>query len=150
VSEMIWTKEIIEERLFEAAEVLRRLPEERVQGYFNTWPKIVHSFDDLVGQQPRLRRPLPSPQAIDRMETTLTWLGWLEPDVAKLAWTRAERTQWKKICWKFGISRATAHRRWDYALSMIVWQLSRGPAPAKRSRAMIVSRVRSDEMKLGM
>jgi hypothetical protein len=35
------TVEMIEERLAEAADVLRRLPEPRVQGYFNTWPRQI-------------------------------------------------------------------------------------------------------------
>jgi len=28
--------------------------------------------------------------------------------------------QWKGICYRFGISRPTAHRRYNYALSVIV------------------------------
>jgi hypothetical protein len=33
-----WTVEMVEERLVEAAAVMRRLPSVRVPGYFNTWP----------------------------------------------------------------------------------------------------------------
>jgi hypothetical protein len=32
------TPSLIEERFIEAAEVMKRLPEVRVPGYFNTWP----------------------------------------------------------------------------------------------------------------
>ncbi len=42
----------------------------------------------------------------------MLWLRWLEPDLGKLVWARASGTGWKPICWQFGISRATAHRRW--------------------------------------
>ena len=76
-----WTREQIEERLHEAADVMKRLPAIKVQGYYNLWPGIVREFADLVGQEPqRLRRPPPAPAAISRMEETLGWLVWLEPD----------------------------------------------------------------------
>lgn len=139
-----WSARMVEERLREAADVLRRLPEERIQGYFSTWPQIVHDFADLVGQEPpRLRRPPPLPDAIDRMEQVFPWLGWLEPDDGKLVWMRAEGTPWKGICWRFGIGRATAHRRWDYALSLIAWRLDGRPVPRKRSRRFLVDRLRA-------
>ena len=71
---------------------------------------------------------LPSPQAISRMEETLTWNRFLEPDEAHLMWARAEGVPWKGICYRFGISRPTAHRRWEYALSVIAWRLNGRPA----------------------
>ena len=53
-----WSPEEVEERLTEAADVLKRLPTERVQGYFNLWPEVVLDFADLVGQTPEpMRRP---------------------------------------------------------------------------------------------
>ena len=60
-----WTVEMVEDRLVEAAAVMRRLPSVRVPGYFNTWPKMVVEFADRVGQQPEpMRLPPPSPAAI--------------------------------------------------------------------------------------
>ena len=139
-----WTPDLVEERLVEAADVLKRLPEVRVQGYFSLWPTIVPEFSDLVGREPRqLRRPSPSPEAISRMEQTMPWLRWLEPEDAKLVWARAEGSRWKLICWRFGISRATAHRRWQYALSLITWRLNGRQVPSKRSRQHLVERVRA-------
>ena len=120
-----WTAEMVEERLAEAAAVIRRLPPVRVPGYFNTWPPMVVEFADRVGQDPEpMRLPPPSPAAISRMEETLGWLRWLKAEHAKLVWARAEGTPWKLICCRFGISRATAHRRWRYALSLIAFRLS--------------------------
>lgn len=72
------------------------------------------------------------------MEQTLGWLRWLEAEDAKLAWARAEHTPWKMICWRFGIGRATAHRRWQYVLSLIAWRLNGRQAPAKRSRRFVI------------
>lgn len=139
-----WMREQVEERLSEAADVMRRLPPVRVQGYYNLWPKIIYEFGDLVGQEaPRLKRPAPSPDAISRMDETLGWLRWLEAEDAKLVWARAERAPWKMICWRFGIARATAHRRWEYALSVITWRLNGRLPPAKRSRQFVVERMRA-------
>ena len=129
-----WTAVLVEERLVEAADVLKRLPEVKVRGYFNTWPQMVHEFADLVGQEPRrLRRPPPTSAAISRMEEALPWLQWLEPEVAKLVWARADGTPWKPICWRFAVSRATADRRWKYGLAFIAWRLNgrRGCGPQR-------------------
>ena len=92
---------MVEERFVEAAAVMKRLPEVRVPGYFNTWPKMVVEFADRVGQQPEpMRLPPPSPDAISRMEETLGWLHWLEPIDAKIVWLRATGERWKAICWR--------------------------------------------------
>ncbi len=68
-----WTPSLVEARLAEAAFVLKRLPEPRRQGYFSTWPEIIHGFADKVEQEPKPMRVLPSPAAISRMEETLSW-----------------------------------------------------------------------------
>ena len=138
-----WTVEMVEARLAEAAEVMRRLPPVRVPGYFNTWPSMVVEFADRVGQQAEpMRLPPPSPAAISRMEEGLEWLRWLEAGDAKLVWARSDRTPWKAICWRFGIGRATANRRWKYGLCLIAWRLNGRRVPAKRSRSFVVERVR--------
>ena len=106
----------------------------RVPGYFNTWPPMVVEFADRVGQQAEpMRLPPPSPTAISRMEEALGWLRWLKAEHAKLVWARAEGTPWKLICWRFGIARATAHRRRQYGLSLIAYRLNGRKVPAKRS-----------------
>lgn len=82
-----WTASLVEERLVEAADVLKRMPPVKVCGYFNVWPTIVHDFGDLVGQEPqRLKRPYPSAAAISRMEETLGWTVGLDAIDAKIVW----------------------------------------------------------------
>ena len=88
-------------------------------------------------------RVLPSPQAISRMEEAITWNRFLERDEAHLMWARAEGVRWKEICHRFGVSRATAHRRWEYALSLIVWRLNGRQAKPKRSRDFVIARARA-------
>jgi hypothetical protein len=120
-----WTPKQVEERLEEAALVMKRLPPVRVPGYFNTWPKMVVEFADMVGQEPvRTRLPPPSPGAISQMEEALMWLRWLEPIDAKILWLRATGTRWKPICWQVGLERAAAHEHFRYALCVIAWRLN--------------------------
>lgn len=136
-----WTPKRVEERLVEAADVLSRLPEEKVQGFFSTWPEIFHDFGDLVGQKPApMRPPLPSPAAISRMDEALTWIRFLAPEDGKLVWARAEGKSWKAICWRFGIGRSTAHRRWQYGLGVIALRLNGQRVPTKRARSFVVER----------
>jgi hypothetical protein len=77
------------------------------------------------------------------MEATMEWLRWLEPDDAKLVWMRAEGARWKAVCVRFGISRATAHRRWEYALAVMAWRLNGRVVPQSGSRHSFMVRVRS-------
>jgi hypothetical protein len=130
----------VETRLEAAARVMRAQPPVGPRGTFNAWPTYFDDFADKVGQQPEERRPTPSPRAITEAEDAMLWLRWLELDDARNVWARAEGTRWKPICWRFGISRATAHRRWEYALSVIVWRLNGRRVPTKRSREVVVSR----------
>ena len=135
-----WTPEMVEERLIEAASVLRRLPAERGQGYCSTWPTLFVEFGDLVGQTPEpMRPPPPSAAAISRMEATLGWAVWLEPVDAKIVLMRASGTRWKEICWTVGLSRATAHEHWIYALCLIAWRLNGRQRGSDVSRRQMIS-----------
>ena len=83
-----WTRACVQDRLESAADVFRSLPEVKPQGYFNAWPEYFHSFADQVSQEPRMKRPRPSPRAITEAEEALLWLRWLEKDDARLVWLR--------------------------------------------------------------
>ena len=97
-----WTIARVQDRLELAADVFRALPGVKPQGYFNAWPEYFHSFADKVGQEPRMRRPRPSPRQITEADEAMLWLRWLERDDARIVWLRAERTPWKPICWEIG------------------------------------------------
>jgi len=141
MTDIHWTPLLVEERLAEAADVLKRLPEEKVRGYFSVWPEVIHDFGDLVGQEPKpMRPPRPSPAAISRMDEAVTWCRFLAPEDGKLVWARAEGASWKEVCWRFGIARATAHRRWRYGLGVIALRLNGRRVPGKRSRSFVVER----------
>jgi hypothetical protein len=141
MADVTWTPSMIEERFVEAADVMRRLPEVRVPGYYSLWPKALHEFADLVGQEPpRLRRPLPTPAAISRMEETLSWLQWLDPIDARIVWMRANGERWKMICGRVGLARSAANEHWLYGLCAIGWRLNGWHLPRSRSKRHLVMR----------
>jgi len=134
-----WTPAMVEERLAVAALVLKRMPEPRRQGYFSTWPEIVHSFGDKVGQEPKPMRVLPSPQDISRMEETLTWTACLEPLDGKIVWMKAHGERWKEICWAVGLRRSAAHQHWQYGLSVISLTLNRRSFNRSLSKRKVIA-----------
>jgi len=138
-----WTTAQVQDRLESAADVFRALPGVKPQGHFNAWPEYVHSFADKVGQQPRMRRPLPGPRQITEAEEALLWLRWLERDDARIVWLRAERTPWKPICWEMGLSRTAATKRWQFGLAVITWRLHGRLPPARRSQRFVIENANS-------
>jgi Domain of unknown function (DUF6362) len=113
-----WDKQAVAMRLGEAADVLARLPEERVYGFYDLWPR-------LVGEPCRCARPAAAaPEAIDRMDEALRWLCWLDPDERQLVWLRAEGMPWKRITLRLGIGRTTAWQHWTMALLKIATRLN--------------------------
>lgn len=137
-----WTRADVEARLESAAYVMHFMPKDKPGWSTKAWPTYQHDFSDKVGQPPEGRRPRPSPRSISEAEAAMLWLRWLDVEDAKLVWARADGTPWKPICWKFGVSRATARRRWEYALSVIVWRLNGRRVPRKRSREFVISEAR--------
>lgn len=110
----------VEERIHDAARTLRRLPEERVQGYFSTWPKIKRDEMEILQMEKEPMRIRPSMDDITEMEEVLfVWLRWLEVDERKLVWQRAERVRWKLICAQFGVGRTKAWEMYKCALGKI-------------------------------
>ena len=140
MAEARWTASRVEARMADAADVLKRLPEDRVQGYISAWPEIVRSVHESFGwQEPVLKRPWPSPASIDRMDEAMRWLAWLEPVDARIVWERAAKTRWKPICYRVGMTRATAWRHWVAGLALIALRLngeSRWPTGIHPPRAV--------------
>jgi hypothetical protein len=117
MAEQRWTTTLVADRVAEATDTLARLPDERVRGLYDLWPK-------LIGAPGRHARPAAAaPEAIDRMDEALGWLMWLEPEERQLVWLRAEGLPWKWITRRMGIGRTTAWQRWTTALLKIVVRL---------------------------
>jgi hypothetical protein len=137
-----WTTARVQDRLELAADVFRALPGVKPRGYFSAWPAYFHSFGDQVGQEPRMRRPRPSPRMITEAEAALLWLRWLEKDDARIVWLRANRQPWKKIGWEVGLSRPAANRHWQYGIAVITWRLNGRRVPRKRSMKFVIAKAR--------
>jgi hypothetical protein len=140
---MNWTPSLIEERLAEAADTLRRLPEVRVQGHASTWPP--YNQECLATEDVTLRRPPPSAAAITRMDEALPWLQLLDPVDARIVWLRADGDPWKIICWKVGLTRSAAHRHWLFALCVIAWKLNGLRIPKHISKVDLIARTKAAE-----
>ena len=111
-------------RLNKAASVFRRLPEgsRYEHPYLTSWldyqvdPSMAHDYD-LVKVKP----PIPSPAAIQRMEEVLTWLQLVPAEHRRLLWFRAEGWPWRKLARHFGCGRRQVKMRWrDGVVSL--WQ----------------------------
>ena len=85
-----------------------------------------------------MKRPLPSPRMNTEADEALLWLRWLDKDIVQILWARANRKAWKGITWHHGISRATASRRHEYGLAVIVWKLNGRTVPGKRSMEYVI------------
>jgi hypothetical protein len=141
MTERRWTESMIEERFVEAADVMKRLPDVCVPGHFNTWPRMLYEFSDLVSQEPsRITRVRPNAAAISRMEETLDWLKWLDTIDRKVVWLRASGERWKTVCWKVWLHRAAAHEHWLYALCVIAWRLNGHHLPKGLSKRRFIER----------
>ena len=133
-----WTTTRVEDRLESAADVFRTLPSVMPQGYVSAWPEYVSTFADQVEQEPRMKKPLPSPRMITQADEAMLWLRWVDKDIGQILWARANRDAWKKISWHHGISRSAANRRHEYGLAVIVWKLNGRTVPRKRSMEYVI------------
>jgi hypothetical protein len=123
VVEPRWTAIAIAQRLAEAADVLDRLPEPPVRGYYSLLPIVPNA---PAGDGARTRSAAPMPEAIDRMDEAIGWLCWLDPEERRLVWMRADGMSWKWITRRLGIGRTTAWQRRTMALLKIATRLNVG------------------------
>ncbi len=135
----------IEDRFEEAAQTLRRLPDKnRPGGYGSAWPQIIRDTREAYGyDSASMPRLAPGPAQISRMEECFQWLMWLDDeDDRRIVWLRAERIRWRPICYRVGLSRAAAWRRWAAALILISKRLEKGDqsTASKASRKSVAAK----------
>ena len=144
MSNVIWTPSLVEERLVEAAdypEASARAADSRALQHVAA---DAYEFGDLIGQEtPRLKRSWPAPDAISRMEETLTWTIGLDRVDVKIVWLRASGVRWKVVCGTVGLARAACHEHWLYALCLIAVRLSGRRLPRNCSRRRVIAEVRA-------
>ena len=87
-------------RLAEAAKILGRLPEgSRYEHPFLTsWPDYRSVPNRAYGYvDVKVKPPIPSPAAIQRMEEVPVWLQLVPMEYRRLLWFRAEGGSWRKL-----------------------------------------------------
>ena len=109
-----WTAILVADRIREAAETLKRLPNHHPgRRYRGAWPDILRNPNEAYGYSPLDPRPAaPSAGAIDRMdEVVLEWMKHLESNDVKLLWSWALGVPARAMAARLRIHRATVHRR---------------------------------------
>lgn len=137
MAETGWTPELVAERLAEAADVLARLPDAKMRGYYGPWRILVGATGG--GLSPAA----PAPKAIDRMDQVLGWLMWLETAERQIVWLRAEGLPWKRITYRLGIGRTAAWQRRATALLKISVRLNAADEQRRPNNKMLNKRAGS-------
>ena len=123
-----WDIEAVNARLIEAGDTLRRLrvPGAWPAGHRSAWPDVIRDFWDMFGYHETDVRPSPpSPQAIGRMDETMTWLAFVDaPLDRRIIWAKAFKLSNRKVAMIAGQSRETIRRRHKRALGSIVEALN--------------------------
>ena len=122
-----WDVKMVAARMEEAAETMKRLPMTGLKptGHVSSWPPILREFFEAYGWNDlEVRLGPPPADAISRMDETLQWLRWLDPDETRLVWLRAERVLWKVLMRRFGGCRTTVWSRWMAALLQVTTRLN--------------------------
>ena len=120
-----WTAEKVAEHFQEAVSTIKKLPPVKVQSYFNSWPSIQYTLNELALMEVQIIKLKATPDEISRLEETFEWMQWINTIERKLIWKRAVKVPWKIIYWEFGFSQSTARRRWKHALTKISNQLNK-------------------------
>ena len=110
--------EQLKQKLEFAADVMKRLPRVRAQGYRNFWPAVKHSLPVYIR---------PTAEEISLMDKILDWYKPLDPEETKLVWLRAARTPWKIIGRMFNQHRSTLNEKYNCALGKMLGYLYRLP-----------------------
>ena len=119
-----WTTEQVAQRFDEAVSVLNVLPQPKSLGYAKRWPDMMYLPREIERQAPAPMRLQATPQQITRMEETLTWITWVQPQTRQLIWNRAEALPWRLIARREGLSKTTAQRHWQKGLEVIADKLT--------------------------
>ena len=123
-AETRWTVKKVEDHFEEAIVTLKKLPPVKQRGYFNSWPDIIYTPNELLFQEKFPKKLLATPEAIKRLEQTFEWINWITVEERKLIWRRAKKQHWKTICWELGCDRTTAWRKWVLACTKIATTLN--------------------------
>ena len=127
---MMITIDEIKENLHFAAQIMRRLPAVKVQGYNCSWPKYCMDADDYKNEKDIWMMPLP--EEITIMENILEWLEYTDYETRRIVWLRSCGMGWKRMSVQTRQSRSNLIRIYNRGLKDIVEALNQ-PENIKKS-----------------
>lgn len=122
-----WTDEMVFAYVQKAADICRKLPRPKPQGYFNTWPLVLYDLMEILQADinpARANRTYATPREVTFHDYVCTWFNWCNADEIRVIWRRAEGRPWKVIEHELKISESTGRRRQSYGLMKIVAKLN--------------------------
>jgi len=126
----------VADRLHEAIRTLSALPDRErkfLRARLTQWPSLAPTASELFAmlvarggdsEPVRVRPAAPSPEAIDRMLPTLSWLAWLDRSARQVVLARAHRISWWKLAARFGVSERSVQRWHAEAMTRIAHKLA--------------------------
>ena len=131
---LVWTPEMVEERLAEFFDTLARLPDtERPAGYRAYWPDMRRNRLDVLAvavergkfEDMQVVEGPPDPGAIDRMVATYQWFVWLSRKQIHVIRDRLQaQFPWWRVAAKSCCSERTAQRRFAEGMAAVVKKLN--------------------------
>ncbi len=123
--EKIWTEEMVISAFEEAIRTLKKLPSAKLRDYFTSWPEVIYTPIEIIRMDQKPLKLTASAESVSRLEKTCAWINFIESvDDRKIIWLRASKAPWQLICNEFGISRATANRKWKNSILTITHKLA--------------------------
>jgi hypothetical protein len=123
--EPYWTDEMVFAYLQKAADICRKLPSVKPQGYVSLWPNIKRDLMEMIqGDSGKGSRGYAIPREVSFFEHVEQWTRWCNADETKVIWRRAARKPWKLIEYELKISETTGRRRLSYGIMKITAKLN--------------------------
>ncbi|MBR1399044.1 MAG: hypothetical protein IJ564_02570 [Alphaproteobacteria bacterium] len=113
------SRQDIMERFEEAVIIAKRLPSVKPAGYKTAWPDIIYTEIEILQQDKKTIRLLPTPEQLTRLDEVLDWIVVLTEVERKLIWLRANHEPWRDVCFKLGMCRSAANEKLNSALDYL-------------------------------
>ena len=121
-----WDGQVVMAHMMDAAEIHRRLPPVKVQGYFTLMPEPLRDHWDrwceALNGKPALGPPMPA--EVTYHETIMETLRQVDRRLQSIIWSRANRIPWKALVHQFGQSQSTLDRQKAAGLQKIASYLN--------------------------
>lgn len=131
-----WTSIKVAERVREAAETLRLLPDHHPgRRYRGAWPEYLRDPAEAYGYGTFEPRPAPpKAAAIDRMdEVVMDWMKLAEPEDIRFMWSWAVGVPAAAVGRRLQLHRSTVHRHRMAAFKKLAVALNRAGRPVREA-----------------